>query len=375
MPKLQQINITSFRNLRSVSLLPGGGINLIHGANGSGKTSLLEAISVLAHGRSFRTHKYRPLVNEGEREFTLFAVLEDEGSAVSHKLGVTRQLQGDVNIRLDGQSVKTSAELAHQLPLLTMNTNSFQLLEGSSKYRRQFFDWLVFHVKHDFKSVWKDYVRCVKHRNSLLRRGKISTGELQPWDREVARLGHALEDMRAEIFEAFHPFFQNIVSSFPFNKADESPVVLAYHSGWKDDVPFEKQLQEHLERDIKLGYTNIGSHRSDLKITRNKAPATEMLSRGQQKSVILSLFLAEAGLFQQMTNRKALFLLDDLPAELDSENMQIVGKAIKAMESQVFVTAIAKDAIIEPWDLKDEEQLQMFHVKHGEIQVSPLTTH
>ncbi len=369
MPKLTQVNITTFRNIRSASILPGEAVNLILGANGSGKTSLLEAISVLAHGRSFRTHKYRRLITEEERAFTLFASVENEQTTVAQKLGIKRGARGDSVIRIDGRSVNSSAELAQHLPLLVMNSNSFQLLEGSSKYRRQFFDWLVFHVKHDFKQAWKDYVRCLKHRNSLLRRGKISTSELRPWDREVGGLGLAIEGMRKEVFELYQPIFDIMLKRFPFCGETSKTINLSYQTGWKEENAYEEQLADNLERDIRLGHTSIGSHRSDLKICLDKIPVNELLSRGQQKSVIISMFLAEATLFQQITKRDPIFLLDDLPAELDRQNLKIVGQAIVAMGSQVFVTSIEPEVIAEEWDISGDN-VRMFHVKHGEIGIS-----
>jgi len=368
MPSLTALNITDFRNLHSIALNPGEHINLIHGENGSGKTSLLEAISVLAHGRSFRTHKYRRLINSDASETVLFTKLVTEPPVFEHHLGIKRSANGDVQIRLDGKTVNSSAELAQCLPVLVMNAQSFQLLEGSSRHRRQFLDWLVFHVKHDFKDSWKAYVRCVKHRNTLLRRGKISTNELAPWNKETAALGLKLEQMRAEVFDLLNTQFHRLVQPYGLDDKTRATLRLSYISGWKDEPAYINQLEQNYERDLKLGYTSIGSHRSDLKIELDKVPATEILSRGQQKSVILSLFLAEAEVFRTVGGRKPIFLLDDLPAELDTQNLGRIGKAIADMDSQVFVTAIKAEHISEPWQEFINNKMTMFHVKHGDIQ-------
>lgn len=369
MPTLTKLNLTNFRNIRSASLNPGDNINLIYGKNGSGKTSLLEAISVLAHGRSFRTHKYRRLINHEHKDFTLHAQLQE---LVSRNLGINRHSSGDMTIRIDGRPAYTSAEMAECLPLLVMNAASFQLLEGASKVRRQFFDWLVFHVKHEFKTCWKDYAKCVKQRNSLLRRDKITLEELNPWDTEIVKLGLQIEGMRTEVFEVFSGAFYDYLGSFDFVEQDlSSELEIYYMSGWKDSIDYKQQLEINFERDRQLGYTNIGSHKSDIKFQLGKIPAIEELSRGQQKSLIVSLYLAEANVFRTLKQRNPVFLLDDLPAELDTKNLEIVGRALAEMTSQVFVTTIEPDTLCRCWKLNSDNNLKMFHVEHGEI--SPMT--
>ena len=377
MPFVKQLNVTSFRNLHSASFEPCLGINIIQGENGSGKTSLLEALSVLAHGRSFRTHKYRRLINHDSTEFTLFALLNGSGDGDPPcKLGINRSGRGSVAIKIDGKSVYSAAELAQRLPLLVMNSSSFQLLEGSSRFRRHFFDWLVFHVKHEFKEYWKNYARCVKHRNSLLRRGKISPAEIAPWDAELARLATKIDTLRAEVFVLLEAEFNRFLGAFSCAEDGKlqlcyEDLKLSYHSGWKaPGENYQDQLSENFERDVKLGYTSIGSHKADIKITLGKVDAVEVLSRGQQKSLIVSLFLAEATVFFGCTGRKPVFLLDDLPAELDGSNLSIVGKALTALNAQVFVTAIRAEAILDNWQYIDSGELKMFHVEHGVLSVS-----
>jgi len=367
MPSLKKLSIESFRNLRTALIEPGEAINLIVGVNGSGKTSLLESISVLAHGRSFRTHKYRRLINHDGSQFTIFGLVQDEDEQpFEHRMGVVRSSNGKFAIKIDGLPVHTSAELAQRLPLLVLNANSFQLLEGASRYRRQFFDWLVFHVKHDYKNCWKAYSKCIKHRNSLLRSGKIASSEIAPWNREIAQVAEGLEQMRSEVFTPFKQAFHSALADFVFSDGGQS-VDIQYVSGWKEGANYLEQLEQSEEKDLRLGYTSIGSHRSDLKINAGKSPAVELLSRGQQKSVIVSMFLAEASVFHQLTEKKPVFLLDDLPSELDLSNLKVIGNAIQALESQVFVTAIDSRAITECWNGPVLDDLKMFHVKHGEI--------
>ena len=127
---LKRLFIQNLRNLNSVDLLPSHRVNLIYGENGSGKTSILEAINVLALGRSFRSHKHKPLISNGQNAFTIFGkVIADDHAEVP--IGINRQLDGTASFKANGNLVSSAAVLASYLPVQTINSDTFLLLEGS----------------------------------------------------------------------------------------------------------------------------------------------------------------------------------------------------------------------------------------------------
>ena len=361
MPQLTQLRVSNLRNIESADINPGSASNIIFGENGAGKSSLLEAINILSVGRSFRTRKYKGLIKESHNEFIVFGRVEDKDQPAS-TIGIERNKSDSGQFRVNGQNITSSAELANILPCLVINSQSFKLLEGSPKDRRMFFDWLVFHVKHEFASDWKQYGKCLKQRNNLLRRDKIPYSMLEPWDIEIAKLSRRIESCRKECFEKFQECFQATFSEIEMNSA---AIKVEYHSGWKGESHYEAQLQDVFERDRRLGYTTIGPHKAELRFMQGKTPAIERLSRGQQKLLVSALYISEARVFVEHKQSKPVFLIDDLPSELDTKHMTILGRWLKQLESQVFVTGINSNEFTNVLDKESLEQCKMFHVEHG----------
>src|SRR5690606_31716557 len=132
---LSRISVTAVRNLHPVTLHPSPRINILFGANGSGKTSLLEAIHLLGLARSFRSNRLTPVIQHDQQAYTVFGEIHSvEG--FTRQLGISRDRSGDVQIRVDGQSARSAAQLAEVLPLQLINPDSFRLLEGAPKVRR-----------------------------------------------------------------------------------------------------------------------------------------------------------------------------------------------------------------------------------------------
>lgn len=146
---LTRVSVTAVRNLHPVTLsLPR--INILYGDNGSGKTSVLEAIHLLGLARSFRSARLQPVIQYEEAACTVFGQVM-LANGIASNLGISRERQGEFTIRIDGQNARSAAQLAETLPLQLINPDSFRLLEGAPKIRRQFLDWGVFHVEPRFR--------------------------------------------------------------------------------------------------------------------------------------------------------------------------------------------------------------------------------
>lgn len=353
---ISRLEIANVRNLQSVSLLPHPQLNLFVGQNGSGKTSVLEALHLLGLGRSFRSGRVRRLINDDASACTVFAAFAEGGSA-----GIQRASNGESEFRLDGRGNINLADIAHRLPLSLLDPASFAEMQEGSKPRRAQLDWGVFHVEHRFYPAWVRYQRALKQRNSLLRSGNIQPFESGVWDRELAESAALLHGFREAHLAAWGPVWEAVVAGFLPGFA----LSLDYVPGWDVAQPLDALLAESWERDLERGHTQIGPHRADLRIKLGTAAADEVLSRGQLKLALCALKLSQITVLRDAGIR-SLILIDDLASELDAGARSRLLAYLAGTGAQTFITAIEAEGVLP--DLEARQQgFRMFHVEHGTI--------
>lgn len=353
---IARLEIANVRNLQSVSLLPHPQLNLFVGQNGSGKTSVLEALHLLGLGRSFRSGRVRRLINDDASACTVFAAFAAGGNA-----GIQRASNGESEFRLDGRANINLADIAHRLPLSLLDPASFAEMQEGSKPRRAQLDWGVFHVEHRFYPAWVRYQRALKQRNSLLRSGSIGRLESAVWNRELAESAGLLHSLRHEYLLRWQPLWEARIQGF----LPEQRLALEYTPGWDIEQGLAELLAASWDKDQERGYTQIGPHRADLRVKRGTAPADELLSRGQKKLVICALKLSQVSLLQE-SGRDCLLLVDDLASELDAIARQRLISYLAVSGAQVFITCIEPDAVLPALDGAGAS-FKMFHVEHGVV--------
>jgi len=310
--------------------------------------------------RSFRGKTIKPLIAHEKPHCTVFGSLSGGGPDIT--LGVQRHINGEVQIKVAGKAVHSAAQLVEYLPLQALNADSFELLTGSPRARRQYLDWGVFHVEHQFYHQWQRFQRCIKQRNNLLRRGKMSGGELEVWTRDLASSGSAINEYRRAYFSSLVPQFQSIVEALA---PELEGLELRYRRGWDKALSYTDALDASQAVDKDRGYTHVGPQRADIKVTIRGRSAVEVLSRGQQKLVVCAMKLAQGQLMTGLGRGGCTYLVDDLTAELDVPHSRQVCSLLSQMQVQVFVTSIEQDAICSVWPEGDE--IGVFHVEHGAV--------
>lgn len=359
---LTQIHIDQVRNLQGVKLQGLRRINVFYGANGSGKTSILESIHVLGMARSFRSSGVRSLITHGADTCTVYGAVQIPALAGTLSLGVQRQRTGWAQLKIGGRVARSVAELASQLPLQVITAESFHLLTGPPAGRRQFLDWGVFHVEHRFFAQWQRFQRCIKQRNRLLRRGKLTDRELAVWTRDLAQSGAAITEFREAYFSRLTPRFKLVMAELA---PSLDRLELQFRQGWDSGLSYDEALERGVATDMEQGYTHVGPQRADVRVTFDGYAAADTLSRGQQKLVVCGLKLAQGQLLREAVAGECVYLIDDLPSELDQRHSRRVCEVLAAMESQVFITCVEQEDLRALWP--DSGELALFHVEQGEV--------
>ncbi len=343
---LKQIQLDNFRLFNSVSFYPSQELNIIHGNNASGKTTLLEAIYFLSRGRSFRTQYSDRLVKTDTEYFQLVAKIEYQNKEII--TGIKRE-DKKTKVRFDGSDLDKLSRLSEALPVQLIQPDSHKLVEDGPAIRRQFMDWGVFHIEPPFKDLWNRYRHALKQRNAALRQ-RMEKSVVTAWDKELAETGIMIDEMRCDyikkLIKVLPEYIQYQLGSLEFE--------IRYYKGWKEEQNFWESLSANLPRDVERGFTTAGAHRADLKFIVDGVPAQEKLSRGQQKIMVSTLLLIQARLFQIETNRKCILLIDDVAAELDETRRERLIDILQKNSFQLFVTSIVPD---DKWQKCSDDKL------------------
>jgi len=363
-----RISLNRVRRFDSVDLVPRPGINLITGANGAGKTSLLEALHLMAYGRSFRGRVRDGLVQKGADALDVFVEWQEgRSTAVSgerlRRAGLRHSGQ-DWKGRLDGEDVAQLGSLCAALAVVTFEPGSHALVSGGSEPRRRFIDWGLFHVEPDFLPLWRRYTRALKQRNALLKAG-APPHQLDAWDHELAEAGVPLTSRRQQYVDRLQERAVAIA-------ADLAPGLqlqaLELQPGWRRaEMSLADALLLSRERDRNHGYTSVGPHRADWTVGYAEIPGRDALSRGQAKLTALACLLAQADDYAAQRGEWPVIALDDLGAELDRQHQQRVLQRLAATPAQVFITATDPPTILEEL----AHPISVFHVEHGAIVGGP----
>lgn len=355
---LTRLSIKQFRNIEACDISLSSGFNFLVGPNGSGKTSVLEAIYLLGHGRSFKsTLTGRVIQNEQSELFVHGRFLSDDDFELP--IGINKQRDGSSEVKIGGQGGQKIAQLAQILPLQLIHTEGFELLTEGPKFRRAFIDWGVFHTQPSFYEKWARLKRLIKQRNALL---KTASGyqELSYWDKELAELAETISQWRFDYVTQLKQVAEHICGVF----LPEFEVKIQYYRGWDKDTPYAEILQKNFERDQQLGYTFSGPNKADLKLKINATPVEDVLSRGQLKLMVCALRLAQGQHLTDTTGKQCIYLIDDFASELDGQRRGRLAEYLKQTQAQVFVSSITASHIAE----MQSENSRMFHVEHGKIE-------
>ncbi|OGN61549.1 MAG: hypothetical protein A3F09_01605 [Chlamydiae bacterium RIFCSPHIGHO2_12_FULL_49_11] len=299
---------------------------LLVGENGVGKTSLLEALSLLFTGRSFRTHKLSDMVRYGAPGFSIEAIFSKtppltESIRINYELKENRK-----EIFFNRTSLSTFTPLIGRVPLVSFVPTDIELIMSSPAFRRRFMNLLLSQRSREYLLHFARYTRALKHKNALLKQEKWHL--LEPFEIEMDRSGSYLIAARRtflfELQEKADPYFQC------FHGAKQ--ITFTYEENSRG-VPLLQAWKEGREKELRYALCCIGPHRDDFQIRLDHKPAKQFASEGQKRALLAALKLAELSFLEN-----PVFLIDDFGTHLDATNEAAFLEAIRPLSS-VFITS------------------------------------
>lgn len=331
---IKSVELINFRNIIHTELKINQNLNLFFGENASGKTSILEALYLISTGTSFRTNKLQEIINFDQGRLYVNGITENVGEIpTSIRISIGKS---DRSIKISGKEIGSRAELASYFPLQLVNPKSFMVIEGAPSFRRQLMDWGVFYIKPSFIKNWKRYKRALVQRNHILKNG--IGNDIEIWDLELSKYGTIVSEDREEYLTELKPYFTSIAKKFyPLLNFD-----LRFSAGWDSTLKYFEVLQKNKNRDVHYGFTQNGPHKADFEILIEDHAAKKFASRGQMKILVIALKIAQLELYKLKSSRQAFLLIDDICAELDKKNLQILKELMRENDLQYFLSVLNK---------------------------------
>lgn len=334
---INKLLVQQFRNISLMDLDCHPKYNFFIGENGAGKTSILESIYYLSHGRTFKSTKNHELIQHHTDSFSLYAETNNDQA----QLGVHRPRQGHQKIKKNGEICPSIAPLSSALPVKLLTSMAHGLISDGPKVRRQFLNWGAFHQIPDFFEKWKSYQHALAQRNQLLKNPAMSD-QMHFWESQLIDSGNHIHHM-------LEGYFNDLKAAFYQTSSDLVPLInqfdISYDRGWSSELTLEEAMHQNQFRDKKRGFTHAGPHRSDIAIHFNNDLAISVLSQGQLKMLAYGLHLSQGNLFSKTNQKDPIYLIDDVYSELDHNNQEKIFRKMDDMNGQIFITAIDLRAI------------------------------
>jgi len=341
---ISKLSLFSFRNHEKKEITFSKGITVIWGENGSGKTSLLEAIYILSLGKSFKTHKQSSIIKKGHSSYILKGEF-CEGE-ITNSIAIQTNRNSKKTIKVNGKTIKNRKEIIGKNNVVILSPEDQVITKGGPKERRLFFDRLFSIIDIDYLNTLQEFNRALKQRNALILKGnQLKNNGFLPWEERLAISAVKLWKKRKKCFSDYLKSLKNVVTEY---QRDLILNVLYVEKTYTKEE-FEKKLKQTRERDCLLGTTSYGPHRDNIKILWSGKNIREYGSQGEHKISLVLLKLAEIDLIKQETGKHPTILLDDVFAKLDlnrSKKLVSYLNTIKTKEKDSIQTIITTTDVL-----------------------------
>ncbi len=366
--KILSLELTNFRNYEQQTVQFEKKRNFFIGKNAQGKTNLLEAIYLLCLTKSFRTRHDKEAISFSQHQFILKGNFELENGS-SKKIVLTCSRTEGKQLSVNRKRVTRISDFIGELPVVISSPDEYEITIGPPPERRKFFDILISQIDRRYLHYLMEYYRVIKQKSSILQQWKqtrqIDQKIIDPWNDRLAEIGAKIIQRRHNFSNELSQHLNQIYASLTHSS---EKLEISYQSNLAyqelDDIQtfFRQELSQSLTREIQRGLCLIGPHRDDFVFKINDKELKKYGSRGQHKTVLIALALAQFDLIFSLKQEKPIILIDDLFSELDNEREELILKKLKE-KGQIFLTGTGIR------DINDDEA-QFFEVNDG--QISPI---
>ena len=344
---IESVKLNNFRSYENKEVTFKEGLNIIVGKNAVGKTNLLESIYCCGIGKSPRTNKYKEMIKWGNDIAYIKVVLRK--NKTSHTIEFSIDNQDKKRISIDGIPLVKLGDIIGLLNIVFFSPDEMKLIKESPQERRRFADISLSQQNKKYFYSLSKYNNILSQRNKLLKEHrdvKALPEMLYGWDVQLAEHGAYIIQKRYEFVDKIQVFAKKMHSELTDNLEEleleyESRVEYGEYSKMKED--FFQRLRGDFEKDLNLSYTSFGAHRDDIGIKINGIAARKFGSQGQQRSVALSLILAEIYLFESEVGEKPVLLLDDVLSELDPSRRKKLMELSSGLQTLITCTDFDMD--------------------------------
>jgi len=334
--QITNITITDFRNYKRQSITLCPFVNLITGQNAQGKTNLLEALYLSSIGKSARTTKDKELIRWEQDKAKI--VVEAKKSYGVDKLEIVLDKAANKKISINGLPISKMGELMGIIRVVFFSPDEMKIVKESPSDRRRFMDIALCQMSRGYFYLLQRYNKIVSQRNKLIKSGQGNEDNLYVWDMQLIEAGANIIKTRKGFIRALSKagelehgmLTEGEVLSLDYESIEGTEVDQIKHN-------FKEELKKSRERDLRLGYTNVGPHKDDFGIFIDGVDARRFASQGQQRTAALSLKLAEVALSIDRGESPVL-LLDDVMGELDLSRQHKLLTRIKGMQAVISCT-------------------------------------
>ncbi len=357
--KLESVNLINFRNYENLKIEFDEKVNVFIGKNAQGKTNLLESIYFSCLGKSFKACKDKELINF-EKDYS---VISSKFKRKYRNVNVVIKLNKSQkkSVLINGVSIKKLGELIGEINVVFFSPQELRLVKESPEERRRFMDIDISQNSKRYLYQLSRYEKILANRNKLLKLSEniqVVKETIDIWDRALISSAKIIAFERDKFVKEITPYSQK---AHKYISGGEENLSLKYCCGCnvkldeKFEENFDKLLKKNLEKDFKLGYTSVGVHRDDIDIFLNGTEVKNYGSQGQQRTVALSLKLAELENMFNITGEYPILLLDDVFSELDSDRQKRLLKFVG--RTQTFITCT------------DERDIdcKLFYISEGKV--------